>query len=113
MKFWTWLKSLSLVAIAGAVVTAILMVLGGAKAGRQQRRADHAEKKVEMLAHDKTKESIQLAAKLQKEAVTQKEKAAASRQRTEARLEELGAKDETLADIADRFNKRQLRDSAN
>ena len=98
--------------IAGAIVSAVLMVLGGAKAGRQQRRANDAEKQVEMLAHDRTKEGIVKAAKLQKAADKHKEKAATTRLRTEARLEEIGAKDETLADIADRFNKRKLRDSS-
>jgi hypothetical protein len=111
MKIWTWIKSLSWIAIAGAIVTAILMVLGGAKVGRQDRRADRAERQVEAMAHDKTKKGIEKAAKLQKAVVKHKEKAAATRQRTEARLKELGEKDETLADIADRFNKRKLRDS--
>jgi biopolymer transport protein ExbB/TolQ len=110
MKIWTWIKSLSWIAIAGAIVTAVLMVLGGAKVGRQERRAERAEKQFESMAHDRTKKGIDKAAKLQKAAVKHKEKAAATRQRTEARLQELGDKDETMADIADRFNKRKLRD---
>lgn len=112
MKVWTWLKSLSWIVIAGGILTAVLMVLGGAKAGRLQRRATKAEDQVTAMAHDKTKKGIAKAAKLQKAADKHKEKATATRQRTEARLEELGEKDETLADIADRFNKRKLRDSA-
>ena len=112
MKVWTWLKSLSWIVIAGGILTAVLMVLGGAKAGRLQRRADKAENQVTAMAHDKTKKGIEKAAKLQKAADKHKEKAAATRQRTEARLQELGEKDETLADIADRFNKRKLRDGA-
>lgn len=111
-KAWAWVKSLSWVAIAGAIVTAVLMVLGGAKITRQQRRADNAERKITAIAHDKTKKGIEKAAKLQKQKDKHLDKAAATRQRTEARLEELGDKDETLADIADRFNKRKLRDSA-
>jgi len=111
MKLWTWLKSLSLLAILGAILSAVLMVLGGAKAGRQQRRADEAENQAEMLAYDRTKEGIVKAASLQKAAVKHKEQAAATRQRMEAQLEKLG-EDEELADIADRFNKRKLRDSA-
>ena len=112
MKVWTWLKSLSWIVIAGGILTAVLMVLGGAKAGRLQKRATNAENKVTAMAHDKTKKGIAKAAKLQKAADKHKEKATATRQRTEARLQELGDKDETLADIADRFNKRKLRDSA-
>jgi len=110
-KALAWIKSLSWVAIAGAIVTAILMVLGGAKATRAQRRADKAEKKIESIAHDRTKKGIEQAAKLQKQKEAHLETAAATRQRTEARLKELGEKDETMADIADRFNKRKLRDS--
>lgn len=112
MKFWTWFKGLGLVAIAGAIVTAILMVLGGAKVGRQERRADRAEKQAEALAHDRTKQGIEKAAKLNTAAKKHKDKAATIRKKTEARLQELGDKDETMADIADRFNKRKLRDSA-
>jgi hypothetical protein len=111
VKLWTWFKSLSWIAIAGAILTAVLMVMGGAKAGRQQRRADRAESKIESMAHDKTKKGIEKAAKLQKQKDSHLEKAAATRQRMEAQLEKLSEDDE-MADIADRFNKRKLRDSA-
>jgi uncharacterized membrane protein YcjF (UPF0283 family) len=111
MKIWTWLKSLSWIVIVGAIITAILMVLGGAKAGRLQRRADHAEKQIEALAHDQTKQGIKKAAKFQKQKDKHKENAAATRLRTEARLEKLGEDDE-LADIAERFNNRRVRKRA-
>ena len=111
MKIWTWIKSLSWLVIAGAILSAVLMVLGGAKAGRLQRRADRAENKIETLAHDKTKKGIEKAAKLQKQKDTHLEKAAATRQRMKEQLEKISEDDE-MADIADRFNKRKLRDSA-
>lgn len=110
MKLWTWIKSLGWIAIAGAIITAVLMVLGSAKAGRSQRRADRAEKQVEALANDRTKLGIERAAKLQKQKDKHLENAAATRLRTQARLEKISEDDE-MADIADRFNKRQrLRD---
>ena len=111
MKLWTWIKSLSWIVIAGAILSAVLFVLGGAKAGRSQRRADRAENKIETLAHDKTKAGIEKAAKLQLQKVTHLEKAADARQRMKEQLEKIGEDDE-MADVADRFNKR-LRDSAN
>ena len=111
-KAWVWIKSLSWVAIAGAIVTAVLMVLGGAKSTRLKKRADHAEKVAENLIQDKTKKNIDKAAKLTAKAERDKTKAAAITKAAEKRLEELGAKDETMADVADRFNKRKLRDRA-
>lgn len=112
MKIWNWFKSLSWIAVAGAIGTAILLVLGGAKSTRLKKRADHAEKVAEIIIQDNTKKSIEKAAKLQEQATRDKAKAATITEAAEKRLEELGAKDETMADIADRFNKRKLRDSA-
>ena len=110
MKLWSWIKSLGSVAILGAIGVAIAMVLNGASAGRQRRRADDAEKRAEALANDRTKKGIEAAAELQKAAAKDKKKAAATRENMEAQLEKLSEDDE-LADIADRFNKRKLRDS--
>jgi hypothetical protein len=109
MSWVSKIKSLGWVAIAGACLTAILMVLGGAKATRKEKAAKNLEKQIESMAHDKTKKGIEKAAKLQKKADTHKDKAVAARQRTEARLESIGGKDETMADIAKRFNGRRVR----
>ena len=109
MKIWTWIKSLSWIAIAGAIVTAVLMVLGGAKATRKERTAKHLEKQIETMAHDKTKKGIATAAKKQRKKDALLESAAATRQRTEARLEKIGGQDETMADIAARFNGKRVR----
>ncbi len=111
MNLLTWIKSLSWIAITGAILTAILMVLGGAKAGRQQRRADRAEKQFEALLFNQTKENIDKAATLQIEVDLHKKSAAATRLRMEARLEKLGEDDE-IADIAERFNNRRVRKRA-
>lgn len=111
MKLLTWIKSLGWIVIGGAVLTAILMVLGGAKAGRQQRRANRAEHEIQELMFDQTKKGIDKAATLQIEADLHKKSAAATRLRMEARLEKLGEDDE-IADIAERFNNRRVRKRA-
>lgn len=97
---------------AGACLSAVLLVLAGARAGRQQRRADKAEKQVESLHHDRTKAGIEKAAKLQKTAAVNKERAAATRQRMESQLEKIGETNPELDAIADRFNSRRLRKPA-
>jgi len=108
MSLLTWIKSFGWVVVAGSILTAVLMVLGGAKAGRQQRRADRSEKRAEELLFNQTKASIGEAAALQAEAMDHKRKAAATRQLMETRLERLGEDDE-IADIAERFNARRVR----
>lgn len=108
MKIWTWIKGLSWVAIAGAIVTAALMVLGSAKVGRDERKAKHLEDEITALAHDRTKKGIAVAAKKQKQKDKLLDNADVTRQRTEARLEKIG-EDDTMADIAERFNNRRVR----
>jgi len=60
------------------------------------------------MAHDKTKKGIAIAAKKQKQKDKLLDSADATRQRTEARLEKIG-EDDTMADIAERFNNRRVR----
>lgn len=111
MKLWTWVKTLPLWAVLGAVTTAVFMAMAGAKAARFEKRARNAQTNAENLLQDKTKLNVEKAAKLQREAEKHKEKAAIAKAEAEARIEELGNKNETLDDIADRFNSRRLRKS--
>jgi cytochrome c-type biogenesis protein CcmH/NrfG len=97
--------------IAGAAVTAVLLVLAGAKVGREKRRADKAEQQAQAYHHQGSKKAIEKAAKLQAKSDVHKQNAEATRQRMETQLESLGEKDETLADIAERFNGRRVRKS--
>jgi hypothetical protein len=106
---WEKIKAFGPVKIAGSILTAVLLVLAGAKAGREKRRAEKAEKKVESLHFEGSKKSIEKAVELQKQVDSHKEKAELVKQGMEAKLEELGSKDETLADVADRFNARRVR----
>lgn len=95
-------------AIVGAIVTAILMVLGSAKVGRLQRNAKHLENDITALAHDRTKQGIEVAAKKQKQKDKLLDSADATLKLTEARLEKI-SEDDTMADIAERFNNRRVR----
>lgn len=103
---WSKIKSIGWLATAGAAVTAVLMVLAGAKATRLERRAKKAEQNAEIIVQDHTKKHHEQAAKLQAGAAKDKAKAAAVKEKSKARLEALGEHDETLADLAHNFNKR-------
>lgn len=109
MKIWTWIKSLSWVAIAGAAVTAIYFVFNAMRASGLETRAENAEKVAENLLNDQTRKNIEKAAKLQAGAAKDKEKASAVKAAAEKSLEKLSESDNTMADIADRFNKRKHR----
>ena len=109
MKIWTWIKSLSWITIAGAVAGAVYLAFNAARASGLQKRAEHSEKIAENLIQDKTKKNIDKAAKLQAGAAKDKKKAVAVKAKAEKQLEKLSETDSTMADIADRFNKRKLR----
>jgi hypothetical protein len=98
--------------VVGAALSAMLLILAGAKVGREKRRADKAEKRAETFHNTASKKDIEKAAKLQAKADAHIRKANIARNRMESRLEELGRKDETLADIAKRFNGRRVRKSS-
>jgi hypothetical protein len=106
VNLWVRIKSIGWLAAIGAALTAILMVLAGAKSTRLERRAKDAERLAEVVVQDHTKKNLEKAAKLQASAATDKAKAAELKEKSKARLEQLGDKDETLADLADSFNKR-------
>lgn len=106
MTLWARIKAIGWLATAGAVLTAILMVLAGAKATRLEKRAAKAETLAENIVQDHTKKHHVKAAKLQAGAAADKKKAAAVKEKSKLRLEALGDHDETLADLADNFNKR-------
>ena len=78
--------------------------------GAEEARAEVAEKTAENLLNDKTKKNLDKAAKLQAGVAKDKEKATTVKAKAEKQLEKLSESDNTMADIADRFNKRKLRD---
>jgi predicted negative regulator of RcsB-dependent stress response len=108
MKIWTWIKSLSLVGIIGAIGGATLMIYNAWRASQLQNAADHNEKALENMVQDHTKKSIDKAAKLQAGVTKDKQKAAAHAVKAKAHLEKL-SEDQTMADIANDFNSRKPR----
>ncbi len=107
MKFITWLKGLSWIVIAGAIGAAIMMVLNARRAGKMEADIKHQEAQIEGL-HQGTKDDLEAAAVLQIKIVVKKEKARDIRKKSEASLERIG-QDETMADIAKRFNGKRVR----
>ena len=107
MKFITWLKSLSMVVILGAIGAAIMMVLNARRAGKLEVEVEHQENRIKEL-NEGTKADIKAAAKLQDKIRANKIKAREVRKKSEASLERIGT-DETMADIMDRFNSKHKR----
>ena len=107
MKFITWLKSLSMVVILGAIGAAIMMVLNARRAGKLEVKVEHQENHVKEL-NEGTKADIQAAAKMQEKIRANKIKAREIRKKSEASLERIGT-DEAMADIMDRFNNKSGR----
>lgn len=107
-----WIKSLSWIVIAGAIGTAILLVLNAVRASRLEDRANAGEQREAELLNSGITGNLVKASALQKEIAQVKDKAAVLRAKAETQLEKLSESDNTMADIADRFNKRKLRDQA-
>ncbi len=107
----SWLKGLSWVAIAGAVGAAIMMVMRAHSAGKLEAEVAHQETKIKQL-NKGTAVDIQAAKKLQVGITAKKVKAREVRKKSEASLERLG-QDETMADIAKRFNGKRVRHRTN
>jgi len=107
VRLWTWLKSLSWVAIAGAIAVAAGMILNARRAGALEVQVQHDEDKIKELQKG-TAVDIQKAKKLQSNIAVKKIKAREVRKKSEASLERIG-EDETMADIAARFNGKRVR----
>lgn len=106
-KFITWIKSLSWIAIAGAIGTAVLMVLNARRAGKMEAEVAHGEEKIKKLQEGSAAD-IKQAKKLQDKITVRKIQAREVRKRSETSLERIG-QDETMADIAARFNGKRVR----
>jgi len=107
MKIITWVKSLSWIAIAGAIGTAALMIYNAYRAGAKEAQIAHDEDRIKELETG-TATEIQAARKLQNQIGAKKIDARLIRKKSEKSLERLG-QDETMADIAKRFNGKRVR----
>jgi hypothetical protein len=104
MKLLSWLKSLSIWAIIGAIVTAIIMVLNARRAGALEATTVHQEGKVFDLQNG-TGADILEAKKLQEKIAANKVKAQVLREKSELAMETVANVSETISDIAVRFNR--------
>ncbi len=102
-----WLKGLSWVAVLGAIAVAAGMILNARRAGALEVEVAHKEERIKELQKG-TGKNIQAAARLQNDIAVKKVKAREVRKKSEASLERLG-QDETMADIATRFNGKRVR----
>lgn len=107
MKIITWFKSLSWIALAGMLGGAIMMILNAHRAGKMEADIVHQEKRISQL-NKGTATDIQAAAKKQDKIDVKKVKAREVRKNSEASLERIG-QNETMADIATRFNGKRVR----
>ena len=102
-----WLKGLSWVAVLGAIGVAAGMILNARRAGKLEAEVAHDEERIKGL-QEGTGKNVQAAARLQAGIGIKKLEAREVRKKSEASLERLG-QDETMADIADRFNSKSGR----
>lgn len=110
MKIVTWFKSLSWIVIVGAIGAAIMMIMNARRAGKMEAEVAHQETRIKEL-QDGTSAEIHEAAKLQLGIAVKKIKAREIRKKAELHQERIG-QDETMADIAARFNGKRVRSRA-
>ena len=107
MKFLAWLKGLSWVALLAGAGAAVMMVLRAYQAGKMEAKIEHQEGRVLVLEGGTNKDII-AAKRLQNDIASKKIEAREIRKKSEASLERIG-QDETMADIAKRFNGKRVR----
>ncbi len=103
----TWFKGLSWIVILGAIGAGVMMILRAYSAGKMEADIAHGQERVKVLIKG-TITDIQAAKQLQADITIKKVKARAIRKKSEASLERIG-QDETMADIAKRFNGKRVR----
>ena len=96
-------------AIAGSIVTAILLILAGAQAQSKRASVKRKEDRAADLLNTGIKKNIEKARVLTGSALKDKEKAAAAHKRMKDKLEKLGENNEDLDAIAHAFNSKRLR----
>lgn len=103
VKSWGWVKTL------GIVLGAVLLALAAGKAASKHKSAARKEQLGTDLLNSGISAKIAKGKKMVEAANVDKDKAVAAKQKMEAQLEALGDKNEDLADVANRFNKRSVR----
>ena len=102
-----WIKSLSIWSILAAIGAAVIWILNAKRSGKMEANIEHSESRIKEL-NKGTDSDIQQAKILQQDIKIKKVKAKEVLHKSEAALERLG-EDETMADIATRFNNKRVR----
>lgn len=105
----TWLKNLRWIRTAGIVLSAILLALAGQRVLKKKASARKKEDIGTNMMNSGISKDILAGRKMIEAADKDKDKAIAAEKVMEAQLEKIGKGNESIADIADRFNKRKLR----
>ncbi len=108
----TWIKSLGWLVALGTILTAVLFAMAGLKSGREQRKVNDGEARIEKLKYDKTMKGINNAKKLQVKVDASKQKVLDADEKMEKALETLGEGNASMDVIADRFNSKRVRREA-
>ena len=104
-----WLKGLRWVKTVGIVLAAILLALAGQRAIKRKASAQKKEDVGINMMNSGISKNILAGKKMIEAADKDKDKAIAAEEFMEAQLEKMGTRNESIANIADRFNKRKLR----
>ena len=104
-----WLKSLRWVKTAGLVLAAILLALAGQRVLKRRQSAQKKEDIGTNMMNSGISKNILAGKKMVDAADKDKDKAIAAEKVMEVQLEKMGGSNESIADVADRFNKRKLR----
>jgi len=102
-----WFKSLGIWAILGGGFIAAMMIMNARRAGAMETQVEWDESKIKKLKRGSAYD-IHEAKKLQSDIAVKKVKAREVRKKSEAQFERIG-QDETINDIATRFNNKRVR----
>ncbi len=106
---WSKLKALPWLVTIGLVITAVVMVLASGKIQRLQKRAARKTKTAIIKKNTGVSTYIHQGKKLADSANQDLDAADRVKKRQVKRMESLGDRDETIDDIAHRFNSKRVR----
>lgn len=105
-----WFLALPIFKAAGVFLAALFFGLAAGAVARQKGRAEAMGRRAEEMAGKGTAWTLKLAAKETEKAEAAKQRAEAAKTAAEARLDNIGATDDTLADLVSDWNSDRLRD---
>ena len=106
---WAKLKALPWIVTIGLVLTAVVMAMASGKIQRLEKRAAKKNEKAIDKKNSGISSYIHQGKKLAESANKDLDAAGKVKDRQVERMESLGERDETIDDIADRFNSKRVR----